>query len=123
MKFVDEAFIDVIAGDGGNGMAGPMVTSTVAVESMNGNTLIDYRYARIHRAQKGENGRGADCYGKGGDDLVLKMPVGTVITDERRAKPWPTLRATALLSRPLPSTSAERAATSVRPPRSSTIWA
>lgn len=98
MKFVDEAFIDVIAGDGGNGMAsfrrekfiphggpdggdGGRGGSIYAEADENINTLIDYRYARIHRAQKGENGRGADCYGKGGDDLVLKMPVGTVITD------------------------------------------
>lgn len=98
MKFVDEAFIDVIAGDGGNGMAsfrrekfiphggpdggdGGRGGSIYAEADENINTLIDYSYARIHRAQKGENGRGADCYGKGGDDLVLKMPVGTVITD------------------------------------------
>ena len=98
MKFVDEAFIDVVAGDGGNGMAsfrrekyiphggpdggdGGRGGSIYAEADENINTLIDYRYARIHRAQKGENGRGADCYGKGGDDLVLKMPVGTVITD------------------------------------------
>lgn len=99
MKFVDEAFIDVIAGDGGNGMAsfrrekyipqggpdggdGGRGGSVYAIADENINTLIDYRFARIHRAQKGENGRGADCYGKGGEDLVLRMPVGTVITDE-----------------------------------------
>jgi GTPase len=99
MKFVDEAFIDVIAGDGGNGMAsfrrekyipeggpdggdGGKGGSVYVVADENINTLIDYRFARIHRAQKGENGRGADCYGKGGEDLVLRMPVGTVITDE-----------------------------------------
>ncbi|TAG76574.1 MAG: GTPase ObgE [Burkholderiales bacterium] len=99
MKFVDEAFIDVIAGDGGNGMAsfrrekyipeggpdggdGGRGGSVYAIADENINTLIDYRFARIHRAQKGENGRGADCYGKGGEDLVLRMPVGTVLTDE-----------------------------------------
>ncbi len=98
MKFVDEAFIDVVAGDGGNGMAsfrrekyiphggpdggdGGRGGSIYAEADENINTLIDYRFARIHRAQKGENGRGADCYGKGGEDLVLRMPVGTVITD------------------------------------------
>ena len=98
MKYDDEAFIDVVAGDGGNGMAsfrrekyiphggpdggdGGRGGSIYAEADENINTLIDYRFARIHRAQKGENGRGADCYGKGGDDLVLKMPVGTVITD------------------------------------------
>jgi GTPase len=99
MKFVDEAFIDVIAGDGGNGMAsfrrekyipeggpdggdGGRGGSVYAIADENINTLIDYRFARIHRAKSGENGRGADCYGKGGEDLVLRMPVGTVITDE-----------------------------------------
>jgi GTP-binding protein len=45
------------------------------------NTLIDYRYARKHVARNGENGRGADCYGRGGDDIVLRVPVGTLISD------------------------------------------
>jgi GTP-binding protein len=45
------------------------------------NTLVDYRFARMHRAKNGESGRGSDCYGKGADDVVLRMPVGTVITD------------------------------------------
>lgn len=45
------------------------------------NTLIDYRYTRNFRAENGENGRGADCFGKGGTDLVLRVPVGTVISD------------------------------------------
>jgi GTPase len=98
MKFVDEAFIDLVAGDGGNGMAsfrrekyipeggpdggdGGKGGSIFAIADENINTLIDYRFARIHRAQKGENGRGADCYGKGGEDLYLKMPIGTVISN------------------------------------------
>lgn len=98
MKFIDEAFIDVIAGDGGNGMAsfrrekciprggpdggdGGRGGSIYAVADENINTLIDYRFARIHRAEKGGNGSGADCYGRGSDDVTLKMPIGTVITD------------------------------------------
>lgn len=98
MKFVDEAFIDVIAGDGGNGMAsfrrekfiprggpdggdGGRGGSIFDEADENINTLIDYRFARIHRADKGGNGGTADCYGRGADDIVLKMPVGTVITD------------------------------------------
>jgi GTP-binding protein len=98
MKFVDEAKIEVIAGDGGNGAAsfrrekyvprggpdggdGGRGGSIWAVADRNINTLIDYRYARIHRAKRGENGRGADQYGRGADDIVLRMPVGTVITD------------------------------------------
>lgn len=106
MKFVDEAFIDVIAGDGGNGMAsfrrekfiprggpdggdGGRGGSIFAEADENINTLIDYRFARIHRADKGGNGGTADCYGRGAEDVVLKMPIGTVITD---AKPAPSLQ-------------------------------
>lgn len=98
MKFFDEAKIEVLAGDGGNGassfrrekyipLGGPdggdggRGGSIWAVADRNLNTLIDFRYKRTFRAQKGENGRGADCYGKCGDELVLHMPVGTVITD------------------------------------------
>ena len=62
-------------GDGGRG------GSIYAIADRNINTLIDYRYARIHRAKRGENGRGADQYGKGADDVVLRMPVGTIVTD------------------------------------------
>ncbi len=98
MKFFDEAKIEVIAGDGGNGSAsfrrekyiprggpdggdGGRGGSIWAVADCNLNTLIDFRYTRIFRAQHGENGRGADCYGKGGEDMTLRVPVGTVISD------------------------------------------
>jgi GTPase len=99
VKFFDEATIEVIAGDGGNGAAsfrrekyiprggpdggdGGSGGSIWAVADRNINTLIDYRYARIHRAQRGENGRGADQYGRGAEDIVLRMPVGTVISTD-----------------------------------------
>jgi GTP-binding protein len=98
MNFVDEAAIEVIAGAGGNGAVsfrrekyvprggpnggdGGRGGSIYAVADRNINTLIDYRYARIHRAQGGQNGRGADQYGRGGADIVLRVPVGTTITD------------------------------------------
>jgi GTP-binding protein len=98
VKFIDEANIEVIAGDGGNGSAsfrrekyvprggpdggdGGRGGSIIAVADRNINTLIEYRYARIHRARHGENGHGADKYGKGADDILLRVPVGTVITD------------------------------------------
>lgn len=98
MKFFDEAKIEVIAGDGGNGAAsfrrekyiprggpdggdGGRGGSIWAIADRNLNTLIDYRYTRIFRAQRGENGRGSDCYGKGGDDLELRVPIGTTFTD------------------------------------------
>jgi GTP-binding protein len=98
VKFFDEALIEVLAGDGGNGAVsfrrekfvprggpdggdGGRGGSIYALADRNINTLIDYRYARIHRAKRGENGRGADQYGRGGADVVLRVPVGTVIAD------------------------------------------
>jgi GTP-binding protein len=98
MKFVDEATIDVVAGDGGNGcmsfrrekfipFGGPnggdggRGGSVFAVGDVNLNTLIDFRYARRHEARRGENGRGSDQYGAAADDIVLRMPVGTIISD------------------------------------------
>ena len=98
MKFIDEAKIDVVAGNGGNGIAsfrrekfipfggpdggdGGRGGSVFAVADRNINTLIDYRFAKLHRAKKGEHGRGSDCYGKGADDVHLRMPVGTLIMD------------------------------------------
>ena len=98
MKFIDESKIEVFAGNGGNGAAsfrrekyidkggpdggdGGKGGSVFAQADRNINTLVDYRFARMHRAKNGESGRGADCYGKGADDIVLRMPVGTVITD------------------------------------------
>ena len=98
MKFVDEVSIVVKAGDGGNGcmsfrrekfieFGGPNGGDggdggSVYMEAdVNLNTLIDYRYTRRFNAQRGENGRGADCTGAKGEDLVLKVPVGTTIID------------------------------------------
>ena len=49
----------------------------------NVNTLIDFRYVKNYRAQRGENGKGSDCYGAGGSDLTLKVPVGTLITEKQ----------------------------------------
>ena len=99
MKFFDEARIEIHAGKGGDGAAsfrrekfiprggpdggdGGAGGSLYAVADRNLNTLIDYRYARIHRARDGERGRGSDCNGRGADDIELRFPVGTIITDE-----------------------------------------
>jgi len=99
MKFIDEATIKVYAGAGGNGVAtfrrekyepmggpdggdGGRGGSIHVVADRNINTLVDYRYTRVFRAQRGENGRGSDCYGARGEDMVLRVPVGTVITDK-----------------------------------------
>jgi len=99
MKFIDEATIKIYAGDGGNGVAtfrrekyepmgGPSGVdggrggSVFFEADQNLNTLVDYRYTRTLKAQRGENGRSAECYGAKGEDLILKVPVGTVISDK-----------------------------------------
>jgi GTP-binding protein len=98
MKFVDEAFIDISAGDGGagcvsfrhekykefggpNGGDGGRGGHVFAVADPNLNTLVDFRYARRHDAKRGQHGMGSDMFGAAGDDITLKMPVGTIITD------------------------------------------
>ncbi len=99
MKFVDEATIKVFAGNGGSGClsfrrekyierGGPDggdggdggSVYMEADESLN--TMVDYRFQRAYRAQNGEPGRGRNCTGKSGEDLVLKAPVGTTVIDE-----------------------------------------
>ena len=98
MKFVDEAFIDIAAGDGGNGCVsfrhekykefggpnggdGGRGAHVFAVSDINLNTLDYFRYSRRHEAKRGQHGMGSDMFGAAGDDIVLKMPVGTIITD------------------------------------------
>ena len=98
MKFIDEVLIKVFAGDGGNGIAsfrrekfepmggpsggdGGRGGSVFFQADENLNTLIDFRFKKEYRAQRGENGRSSDQYGAAGEDLVLKVPVGTVIKD------------------------------------------
>jgi GTP-binding protein len=98
MKFVDEALIEVAAGDGGAGCAsfrrekfipfggpnggdGGRGGSVWAAADRNINTLIDYRYARRHIAKNGGAGRGSDQFGAAGPDIELRMPVGTIISD------------------------------------------
>jgi len=98
MKFVDEAFIDVAAGDGGNGCVsfrhekykefggpnggdGGRGGHVFAVADPNLNTLVDFRFSRRHDAKRGEHGMGSDMFGAAGDDVTLKMPVGTIISD------------------------------------------
>ncbi|OKY26001.1 Obg family GTPase CgtA [Thalassotalea sp. PP2-459] len=98
MKFVDESEIRVEAGDGGNGCVSFRREKYVEFGGPNGgdggdggdvyliadenlNTLIDYQFERFHRAQRGENGKSRDMTGKRGEDLVLKVPVGTRAVD------------------------------------------
>jgi GTP-binding protein len=98
MKFIDEAKIFIAAGDGGNGNAsfrrekyepeggpdggdGGRGGSVYVVADRNLNTLIEFRYTRKFIAPSGEKGGSSDCYGKGGKDITLHVPVGTVIAD------------------------------------------
>ncbi len=98
MKFVDEAYIDIAAGDGGNGCVsfrhekykefggpdggdGGRGGHVFALADPSLNTLVDYRYSRRHEAKRGQHGMGSDMFGAMGDDITLKMPVGTIICD------------------------------------------
>ena len=98
MKFVDEATIDIAAGHGGagcvsfrrekfipfggpNGGDGGRGGSVWAVADVNLNTLIDFRYTRRFEARNGEAGRGSDQFGAAGEDIVLRVPVGTIFSD------------------------------------------
>lgn len=99
MKFVDEAHIRVEAGNGGDGccsfrrekfipLGGPDGGnggdggSVYVVADENINTLIDFRHQRIFRATHGAKGQGNQCTGRGGEDLLIKVPVGTVVYDQ-----------------------------------------
>lgn len=98
MKFVDEVEIRVEAGDGGNGIVSFRREKYIAKGGPDGgdggdggdvyleadenlNTLIDYRFERFHRAERGQNGQRTNCTGRGGSELILKVPVGTRATD------------------------------------------
>ena len=98
MKFVDEVKIHVQAGNGGDGCAsfrrekfipfggpdggdGGDGGSVYLVADVNLNTLVDFRYTRKFRAERGQNGKGRDCTGKGGEDKRIPVPIGTVVSD------------------------------------------
>ncbi|AGF47181.1 GTP-binding protein [Candidatus Kinetoplastibacterium desouzaii TCC079E] len=98
MKFVDEVTIEVIAGKGGDGVAsfrrekfipkggpnggdGGRGGSIIVISDYNINTLVDFRYKRIFRAKNGENGRGSDQNGAAAENIILTVPIGTIIKD------------------------------------------
>ena len=99
MKFLDQVKIYVKAGDGGSGSPsfrrekfieyggpdggdGGKGGSVILKSEQNLNTLIDYRYQQHHKAERGENGMGQNRTGKGGEDLILKVPLGTQVFEE-----------------------------------------
>ncbi|MCI0654792.1 MAG: Obg family GTPase CgtA [Methylococcaceae bacterium] len=98
MKFVDEVEITVEGGDGGNGCVGfrrekyiPLGGpdggdggdggSVYLMAAENMNTLVDFRFHAIHRAGRGQNGTGGNCTGKSGEDLLVRVPGGTRVSD------------------------------------------
>ena len=99
MKFVDEATILVVAGDGSNGCVsfrrekyiprggpdggdGGDGGDVYLIADENLNTLIDYRFEKSFRAERGQNGQSRDCTGKRGKDIEVKVPVGTRVIDQ-----------------------------------------
>ena len=103
MKFVDEAVISIFAGSGGNGCVSFRREKFIPLGGPDGgdggdggslwveadenlNTLIDFRHQRQFRAQRGENGMGRQMFGKAGEDITIRVPIGTevinVATDE-----------------------------------------
>ena len=103
MKFIDEATVNIYAGDGGNGIASFRREKYEPMGGPNGgdggnggsiyfesdeniNTLIDFRFVKNYRAKRGENGRSSECYGAKGEDLILKVPLGTVISERQTGK-------------------------------------
>ncbi len=98
MKFVDEARISAIAGNGGDGCLsfrhekyiphggpdggdGGDGGSVILIADEGLNTLVDFRNRKVLRAGKGKPGQGKKCRGKNGDDLIVKVPLGTVVED------------------------------------------
>lgn len=99
MKFVDEASVQVIAGNGGNGCLSFRREKYIERGGPDGgdggdggsvflvldealNTLVDFRFQPRYRAERGENGKGSDCTGASGDNLYIRVPQGTTVYDD-----------------------------------------
>ena len=95
---IDKALVEIIAGNGGDGAIafrreacvdkggpsggdGGRGGSVIFVGDNNVNTLIDFKYKRKIKAPDGENGKTKKCYGRKGDDVIIKVPVGTIVYD------------------------------------------
>ncbi len=100
MKFIDEVHIHVKGGNGGNGAVafrrekyiekggpsggdGGNGGSVIFVADEGLTTLLDFRYQQQYSGRNGQHGMGSDCNGRNADDLVLRVPVGTIVTDEQ----------------------------------------
>ena len=133
MKFIDEAKIEVAAGKGGNGATsfrrekfvprggpdggdGGKGGSVWAEADENTNTLVEYRFVKRYQAKNGEKGHGSDRYGAGADDIVLKMPVGTLIRDLDTDESSPTSPTTANASASPKAAKAAWATSTSNPP-------
>lgn len=98
MKFVDDALIRVEAGNGGNGCLSFRREKFIPWGGPDGgdggdggsvylqaneriNTLADFRHRRLHKAQRGQDGMGSQCTGKSGDDVIVPVPLGTLVFD------------------------------------------
>ncbi len=116
MKFVDEATIRVEAGDGGNGVVsfrrekyipkggpdggdGGDGGNVFLLADTNLNTLVDYKFTKFYKAERGQNGMSADCTGAKGSDIILKVPVGTRVTDKETGEVLGDLRSEGALLR------------------------
>jgi GTP-binding protein len=104
VQFIDEAIIHIKAGDGGDGIVafrredgvphggpsggdGGNGGNVIVVADSHLASLLDFKYRRHYKAERGENGRNKDQYGAGAEDLIIKVPVGTVIYDEGSSEP------------------------------------
>ena len=83
VTFRREKYVAAGGPDGGDGGNGGSIYFQV---DPNANTLIDFRYNKKYKAQNGENGSGANCYGKKGEDLYINVPIGTIIKDAETGK-------------------------------------
>ena len=98
MKFIDEAIIEVFSGKGGDGIAsfrrekfiprggpnggdGGKGGNVIFLSNINVNTLLNFKFKKIFKAENGQSGKSKDCYGKSGSDLLVEVPVGTIVYD------------------------------------------
>ena len=97
MKFIDEVQVSFVSGDGGDGCSsfrrekfvpkggpsggdGGKGGDVILISDSNINTLSSFRYKKVLKAENGQNGQNKDKYGKSGVDLIIKVPIGTIVS-------------------------------------------